>query len=139
RVGRDSSAPLSVEADHTQRAPRNRAPLKKYGARVFGNRAICRPSGPIRTRPGHESAVPAETSSHATPPGGGISRRGVRSDTRSTSSGSSMSWQVVGQTERTSADAGTDRDSIAPGRATAADQADRYSQNSRFRPSRAGR
>ena len=81
RAGRLSSAPLTVDADQMQRAPRSRAPLKKYGARVLGRRAIWRPSGPIRTRPGHESVVPADTSSHATPPGGGASERGAGSVT----------------------------------------------------------
>src|SRR6478672_3715403 len=82
RARRDSSAPLTVEADQTQRAPRSRAPLKKYGARAPASGEIWSPIGPVRIRPGQESAVCAETSSHATPPGGGMSGLGSDSDIR---------------------------------------------------------
>src|SRR5690349_20392615 len=80
RGGRYSSAPLTVDADQMHRVPRSRAPLKKYGDRVAGRGEICRPKGPVRNRPGHESAVCAETSNQATPPGEGTSNRNSGSD-----------------------------------------------------------
>ena len=80
RARRDSSAPLTVDADQMQRVPRSRAPLKKYGVRAPGKRRDLQPERPVRTRPGHESAVSADTSSHAMPPGGGISSLGSDSD-----------------------------------------------------------
>src|SRR4051794_13035325 len=75
RAGRNNSQPLTVEADQMQRVPRSRAPLKKYGARPLRAGEICKPSGPVRSRPEKVSGLAAETSSHATAPGGGTSNR----------------------------------------------------------------
>ena len=70
-----------------QRVPRSRAPLKKYGARPLRSGEICMPSGPVRSRPVQVSGLSAETSSHATAPGGGhVERPGPSTIARTSTS-----------------------------------------------------